>query len=113
MALDADIWEAVFPDNFKRLFWARKGVLPRDTPDDQIRSLLSPPPYTSSLDIAMKLVPKRWSKDIWLKRHGGHHWACDLHVPSSERRGRHVHAPIAVCIAALTAIASDVIKTSD
>lgn len=61
------------------------------------------PAYTKSADDALTLVPERWSKDIWIKRHGGHHWSCTLHIPSYQQDGRHKELAIAISIAALRA----------
>lgn len=65
------------------------------------------PRYTVSIDAALLLVPEDWRKDIWLKRHGGHHWSCVLHIPSRQREGRHMLAALAVCIAASEAVRHD------
>lgn len=107
--LDRLIFEAVhFPAEYggsKVESWSRGGAGHGYTINtvDGWRHLdaCNAPNYTASIDDALTLVTERWRKDIWLKRHNGHHWSCELHIPSSEVDGRHVHAPIAICIAAL------------
>lgn len=60
------------------------------------------PHYTTSIDVALTLVPER-IKDWNFRHRNGSVYTMQLCIPSTEYEGRAWTAPLAICLAALRA----------
>jgi hypothetical protein len=60
--LDVLVLEAVDPQQFSETYWNTRSSLSHDLPKEQkditARQRMRPPPYTTSLDVALQLVPE-------------------------------------------------------
>ena len=78
--LDLDIFEVVAPKSFRKRLWNALGVMPKGSTESDARARVDVPKFTSSLDTALKILPRerhhsealRMADDIhrWIVRAG-------------------------------------------